>query len=311
MGARQRLRIVLDSAAEGGDPQEQRLMKTKASIAAAVIFFAAGAIAQIWAPQLGLTAMLLGVMSALAAIVLRQQAVLRRLAAHERLITQVQKTAANGKTETATYGASILRRVKQLTDESGAQAGAQHQPPSQAAQGAGAGSNAAAELGAGRASTPEVSNPFTEESLHAMLTPGRRLKVGGVFSQRSLPDGEHVVWAPGQVSESLERQKPEVLLIDEHEIQASPLWSSATTGAGTGLMRELLDGIRWAKAHGVPVYLLPSSLAPDVHSSALRSASVLVLPLDEATLRASAGGPQTTLLRTLHEAAVERAGGAR
>lgn len=286
-------------------------MKTKLAIAGAVLFFAAGAVVQLWMPQLGLTAMLLGVMCALAAVVLRQQAVMRRLTKHERLIVQVQKTAANGKTETATYGASILRRVKQLTDESASPSGAAPAPPAAATQGVGARSSGAERQVAGRAATPEVSNPFTEESLQSMLTPGRTLKVGGVFSPDVLPEGDHVVWVPGQVSESLERQKPEVLLIDEQEIQESALWSSATTGAGTALMRELLEGIRWAKQHGVPVYLLPSQLAPDVHSSALRSAPVLLLPLDDATLLASAGGPQTPLLRSLHEVAVARGEGSR
>lgn len=281
-------------------------MKTKISLAAAVLFFAFGAIAQIWLPQLGLTAMLLAVMSGLAAVVLRQQAVLRRLALHERLIAQVQKTAANGKVETATYGASILRRVKQLTDDPGAKTGAHHDQPAEAAGAGSAGTRMTGEHGAGRAATPEVSNPFTEESMLSMLTPGRAMKVGGVFSLHSLPEGEHAVWAPGQVAASLEAHKPEVLLIDEQEIRESPLWSSATTGAGTGLMRELLEGIRWAKARGVPAYLLPSSLAPDVHSSALRSAPVLVLPLDDATMQASAGGPHTPLLRALHDIAVER-----
>lgn len=286
-------------------------MRTKLSIAAAVVLFVAGAFAQIWMPQLGLTAMLLAVMCALAAIVLRQQAVLRRLAKHERLIAQVQKTAANGKTETATYGASILRRVKQLTDDAVAPTGASSAKHSEPAGGStGARPSATADHGAGRAATPDVSNPFTEESLHSMLTPSRTLKVGGIFSPRSLPEGEHVVWVPGQVSESLERQKPEVLLIDEQEIKESALWSSATTGAGTGLMRELLEGIRWAKGRGVPVYLLPSSLAPDVHSTALRSAPVLVLPLDDAAMQASAGAPQTPLLRRLHEIAIERGDGA-
>ena len=183
-------------------------------------------------------------------------------------------------------------------------------PAASAATSAGPRPGAAAQQGAGRAATPEVSNPFTDESLQSMLAPGRTLKVGGVFSPRSLSVGEHLVWTPGQVSESLERQKPEVLLIDEQEIQESALWSSATTGAGTALMRELLEGIRWAKEGGVPVYLLPSTLAPDVHSSALRSAPVLVLPLDEASLVASAGGPQTPLLRSLHELAVARRDGA-
>lgn len=281
-------------------------MKTKISIAAAVILFAVGAVAQLWVPQLGMTGMLLGVMCGLAAVVLRQQAVLRRLAKHERLIAQVQKTAANGKTETATYGASILRRVKQLTDDAVAPSGSSSQQPADAASGAGARSTAGSEHGAGRAATPEVSNPFTEESLLSMLTPGRTLKVGGIFSPQSIPAGEHEVWAPGQVSASLERQKPEALLLDEQEIHDSALWSSATTGAGTGLMRELLEGVSWGKAHGVPTYLLPARLAADVHSSALRRPPVVVLPLDDATTRASAGGPQTPLLRTLHEIAVQR-----
>lgn len=284
-------------------------MKTKIAIAAAVMFFALGAVVQVWLPQLGLTAMLLGVMCALATVVLRQQLLLRRLSRHERLIKQVQRTAANAKTETVTFGGSILRRVKVLTDEV---------TPSRS----GASSNAAVHQGArqpttpevsapeqqtaGRAATPEVSNPFTNESLHSMLTPGRVAKVAGVFSPSSLSEGEASIWTPGEVVASLERARPDVLLIDERELRHSASWSSSMTGAGTGLMRELLNGIQWAKGRGIPVYLLPSRLAADVHSAALRAAPVLVLPLDDNTLEASAGAPPTRLLSGLQETAVTR-----
>lgn len=282
-------------------------MKTKLSLAASMACFAVGAVAQIWLPQLGLTLMLLGVMAGLAAVVLRQQAMLRRLSKHERLIAQVQKTAANGKVETATYGASILRRVKQLTDEALAQPSAR---PGRSTEARDLSGSPATEQGAGRAATPEVSNPSTDESLLAMLTPGRTLKVAGVFSPDTLPRGQHAVWTPAQVAASLEAQRPEALLIDEREIRESPLWSCATSGAGTALMRELLEGVRWAKARGIPAYLLPSSLAPDVHASALRDAPMLLLPLDDAALLSAAGGPQTPLLRALQAIALERQAGA-
>lgn len=91
-------------------------MKTKVTAIAAVFLFAIGSVTQFWLFPIGLAAMLLGIMFALAFIVLRQQALLRSLTKHERLIAQAQKTAANAKTETVTYGSSILRRVKLLTD---------------------------------------------------------------------------------------------------------------------------------------------------------------------------------------------------
>ncbi|MGO1736853.1 MAG: hypothetical protein ACTHZ9_11110 [Leucobacter sp.] len=280
-------------------------MKTKISALAAVIFFVLGAFAQIWAPQWGLTAMLFGVMCALAAVVFGQQTVLRRLSKHERLLKQVHKTAWNGKAETATYGGSILRRVKQLTDEGAAPRSSSNDQPARPTESE-ARLNASPQQSAGRAATPEVSNPFTDESLHSMLAPGRKLKVAGVFSPRSLPGVEHMAWIPGDVSASLARTRPESLLIDEQEVQDSALWSSATSGAGTRLMSELIDGVRWAKAHGIPAYLLRASVAPDVHSSALRSAPVVVLPLDAESLEASAGGPQTSLLQELQQIAIER-----
>lgn len=91
-------------------------MKTKVTVIAAVSLFAIGSVTQFWNFLIGLAAMLLGIMFALAFIVLRQQALLRSLTKHERLIAQAQKTAANAKAETVTYGSSILRRVKLLTD---------------------------------------------------------------------------------------------------------------------------------------------------------------------------------------------------
>lgn len=282
-------------------------MKTKISVAASAIFFTLGAVGQIWAPQLGSTFMLLGVMCALAAIVIRQETLLRRVAKHERLIQQVQKTAANGKVETTTYGASILRRVKLLTDDAGTSSAAT-KPQGSGAQTSGAPAPSPTAPTAGRAATPEVSNPFTDESLHSMLTPGRVLKVAGVFAPSALPDVQHVVWSPGDVSASLEREKPEVLLLDEQEIHGSARWSSATTAPGTALMRELLAGVRWAGARGVPVYLLPASLAADVHSSALRRAPVVVLPLDAKAREAAAGAPPTPLLGELQKIALERNG---
>jgi len=283
-------------------------MKTKISVAAAATLFAVGALSQLWIPQLGLTAMLLAIMCGLAVVVLRQQALLRRLSRQERVLLQVQKTAANAKTETVTYGGSILRRVKMLTDEvEGSRAGPNPSPAAQQVGGQTATPAASNEQhGAGRVATPEVSNPLTNESLHSMLTPGRVVKVAGVFSPRTIPEGEASPWVPGDVFASLERERPDVLLIDERELQDSSRWSSATSGAGTGLMRELLDGIRWAKARGIPVFLLPSTLAADVHSAALRAAPVLVLPLDVDAMEAAAGGPQTRLLHSLHEIAVAR-----
>lgn len=285
-------------------------MKTKLLVAGAASVFVLGAVAQIWAPRLGLTAMLLGVMAASAVIVLRQQLILRRLGTHERLIKQAQKTAANGKTETATYGASILRRVKLLTDDPVVLSTLRGDQPSPAPGHVNTEQSSLVGHGAGRAATPDVSNPFAHETLDSMLTPGRVLKVGGVFFPTQLPGGDHSVWVPGDVSASLERERPELLVIDEQAIHESPRWSSATTAAGTALMRELLEGIRWAKARGIPAYVLPTTLAPDVHSGALRGSSALVLPLDEASMQPAAGGPRTPLLRALHELATKRQGGA-
>ena len=75
-------------------------------------------------------------------------------------------------------------------------------------------------------------------------------------------------------------------------------------------MRELLEGLRWAETHKIPAYLLPSTLPPDVHSSALRTSTAVTLPLTADALEASAGAPQTPVLRKLQELARARKEGA-
>lgn len=282
-------------------------MKTKVAAVAAVVLFPLGAIAQIWAPRIGLTAMLLGVMFALAFVVLRQQTLLRHLVKHERLILQAQKTAANGKHESATYGASILRRVKLLTNESeGTIVNLEHASTGRMPSAPPA--DPIATPGSGRAATPDVSNPFTNETPNSMLTPGRALKVAGIFSPKMLPQGEPISWMPGGVVSSLEEERPELIVIDEQELRDSALWSSATTGSGTALMKDLLEGIRWAKPLGIPTYLLPSTIAPDVHSATLRNSAAVRLPLDADILEAAAGAPQTPVLQRLQELATGRVG---
>lgn len=281
-------------------------MKTKVAAIAAMLLFALGAIVQIWLPRTGATVMLLSFLCAFAVVVLRQQAILRRISANERLIVQTQKTAANAKAETALYGKSILRRVKLLTDERpqyaspGASTVALERPEAP---------NSPPNPEAGRAATPDVSNPFTVETIESMLRPGRRLKVAGIYSPHLLHDVEHAHWNPGDVVASLERDRPEAILIDEAEVRSSPVWMSATTGTGTTLMKDILDGIRWAKPLQIPVYVLPTTLAPDVHSSVLYQSSVVRLPLNADDLEPAAGGPQTPLLQRLNELAADRSRG--
>lgn len=281
-------------------------MKTKVAAAATMFLFPLGAIAQIWVPRIGTTAMLLGILFAVAVVVLRQQSLLRRLAANERASLQAQKTAANAKAETALYGKSILRRVKLLTDER-SQPPVQSMPASTTEQPETPDKPEKPE--AGRAATPDVSNPFTVETLGSMLTAGRKLKVAGIYSTQLLPEVEHMLWVPGSVASSLEQDRPEVVVIDEEEFRASPVWSSVISGAGTALMRDILEGIRWAKSLQIPIYVLPSTLAPDVHSSALDRSPAIRLPLNAEELEPAAGGPQTPLLRGLNELAAERSRG--
>ena len=293
-------------------------MSTRLAAAAAVLLFALGAVVQIWSPRLGLTLMLLGVLAAFASTALLLRGIQRRLLKHERFLVQLQKSVTTGTKKVerslaaeaaeSTKGRSaLLREVRTVQnareatttpDHASAAAAAPTSPPP------------AATPGAGRASTPEVTNPFTDETLHSMLNPRRQLKIAGLYTAGSLPDHEPSIWTPGEVVASLERVRPDLVLIDEQALRDSPIWSSATTAVGTALMQELLAGVAWAQEHRVLVYLLPSSLPPDVHSSALRHSAAVVLPLTAVDLDAAAGAPQTPLLHRLQELAAARTEGA-
>lgn len=289
-------------------------MTTRIAAVAAVLLFALGAVVQIWSPRLGITLMLLGVMAALTAVLFLQRTIQRRLIKHERFLVKLQQSVtsgtkkveravATGNAKASKSTTSLQSQLKLLAERPETQTAALSRPPSDTAA-------PQVKTDIGRASTPEVTNPFTEESLHTMLAPGRVQKVAGIFAAEQLPEHESSAWIPGDVVPSLNRSTPDLIVVDEGALRDSAVWGDAVTAVGTALMRELLDGLTWAQEHRVPAYLLPSVLAPDVHSSALRSSSAVMLPLDADGLDASAGAPQTPLFHTLQQLAAARTGGA-
>ncbi|MGP9613491.1 hypothetical protein ACT3TE_09550 [Brachybacterium sp. AOP42-B2-9] len=289
-------------------------MTTRIAAAAAALLFVLGAVVQIWSPRLGLTLMLLGILAAVASVLFLQRAIQKRLMKHERFLVKLQQSVTTGTKKVerlvtagnataSKHSASLERQVKLLAERPGA-------PTVPAAQPAASASSPPSRTGIGRASTPDVTNPFTDESLHSMLAPNRAQKIAGIFTTDHLPDHEPSQWIPGDVVSSLERSTPDLIVVDEGAIRDSAVWSSAYSAVGTALMRELLDGLTWAQDHRVPVYLLPSTLSPDVHSSALRGSSAVLLPLDTEALDAAAGAPQTPLFQSLQELAAARTEGA-
>lgn len=289
-------------------------MTTRIAAAAAALLFALGAVVQIWSPRLGLTLMLLGVMAAVASVLLLQRGIQKRLMKHERFLVKLQQsvTTGTGKVErlvtagnatASKHSASLERQVTLLSERPGA-------ATVPAPQLAAAATAAPARTGIGRASTPDVTNPFTDESFHSMLTPGRVQKVAGIFPPDQLSEHEPSQWISGDVVPSLERSTPDLIVVDESAVRDSAVWAGAFSAVGTALMRELLDGLTWAQDHRIPAYLLPSTLAPDVHSSALRHSSAVLLPLGTEALDAAAGAPQTPLFRSLQQLAAARTEGA-
>lgn len=290
-------------------------MKTRLAAAAAVVLFVVGALAQIWASRLGLTLMLLAVLAALAALMFMLQQLQLRLIKHERFITGLQKSAKQSSNAATRRHGQLLQEFKHL------KAGVERSrkapvvaPASTAATPTGPAAAtptgpAAAKPspgGVGRAGTPEVTNPSTDETLASMLSPSRRLVIGGVFRGAELPEHTAAPWMPGDVLRSLEEKRPDLILVDEAALAASPIWSSATSAVGTSLMQELVRGVTWAAGRHIPVYLLKARLAPDVHTDALRSTAAVSLPLPEADRDAAAGAPQTPVLSRLEEIARTR-----
>lgn len=289
-------------------------MTTRIAAAAAALLFVLGAVVQIWSPRLGITLMLLGVISAITAVLFFQRTIQRRLIKHERFLVKLQQSVTTGtkKVERAIAASSatasksttsLQHQLKQLAEKPDAK-------PSVLSGPATTTSTSLVKTDIGRASTPDVTNPFTAESLHTMLAPGRVQKVAGILPADQLPEHEASAWFPGDVVPSLNRSTPDLIVVDEGALRDSAVWGDAVTAVGTALMRELLDGLTWAQEHRIPAYLLPSVLAPDVHSSALRSSSAVMLPLDADGLDASAGAPQTPLFHTLQQLAAARTGGA-
>lgn len=289
-------------------------MTTRIAAAAAALLFVLGAMVQLWNPRFGLTLMLFGVLSAVASVLFLQREIQKRLMKHERFLVKLQHSVTTGTQKVermvtagnataSKHSVNLERQVKLLVDRPGA-------PAVQVPGPADAATPTPVKAGIGRASTPDVANPFTDESLHSMLAPGRVQKVAGIFASDQLPEHEPAHWIPGEVVTSLERSTPDLVVVDEESLRDSAVWSDAVTAVGTALMQELLDGLIWAQDHRVSAYLLPSNLSPDVHSSSLRSSSAVLLPLDTETLDAAAGGPQTPLFQSLQQRAAVRTEGA-
>ena len=282
-------------------------MKTRLAAAASAALFVIGALAQIWAPRIGTTLMILAVLAALAALLFMLQQLQRRLIKHERFITGLQKSVKQSSDAATRRHGQLLLEFKHVKAglESPAKAAAAA-PAAAAEPPKGSTATKPSPGGVGRAGTPEVTNPFTVETLASMLAPQRRLVIGGLFTGAELPEHTAAPWMPGDVLRSLEEQRPDLIVLDEAVLAVSPIWSSATSAVGTSLMQELVRGVTWAAGRHIPVYLLTARIGPDVHTGALRSTAAVALPLTGADRDAAAGAPQTPVLARLEKIARSR-----
>ena len=163
---------------------------------------------------------------------------------------------------------------------------------------------------AGRSSTPEVMNSTAGVSFARALDPGRSTVVGGLLSpaaRDALPASTTVrPFMPARAVESLDVGEPlDLIVIDEAAFSEDP-WSLSVGPTGVALMRDLLDAVRLAREQGVQTVLLPFDAVPDIHSTTMRSAPVLQLPLTEDLSAQASGAPLTPVLAALEGIAARR-----
>ncbi|MBE6480960.1 MAG: hypothetical protein E7Z94_01005 [Actinomyces ruminicola] len=278
-------------------------MKTKLSLAVIVVLAVVGLVVQVWLPRVGVSIAALGFLAAAISLILLVQRINVRLARIDRRLAKLQQSVSWGNQQTTKYGNSIFSRVKnaRLSPSDGGL-------PPERPQVKASVSRAVEKpvVSAGRVATPDVKNPFSDETLATMLMPGRLLKAAGLYDTAGLPPHDAVIWEPGEVLRSLELSTPDVVVLDEEFISHSPVWGSAMTAVGAGLMKELVQAQNWAKRHGVQVFLLPATVAPDVFSKALRGTTTDVLPLDQEQKSEDYGAAHTALFEALVERAARR-----
>ena len=270
-------------------------MKIKIVVMASGIFALAGTVLQFWNPQLGILFIGYSILLAVTAGLLLLRLIQKRIIKHERMLGQIQRTASDTKMETLKFGTSIFKRVDRAEynhSPSGSSSLApktintDEQPTEKP------------NFQAGRAATPEVANPFTNESFTSMLNPDREPSVSGIFGDLFPAGISQRQWRPGQVLEQLEK-----------EINHSPVWSRSFTSVGTALMKELTQAIAWARQHQIPVYLIPADqVTTDIHTSKLRGPAVIELPLDDSQSASAFGGPRSQLVTIVNTIASQRLG---
>lgn len=281
-------------------------MKIKIVVMASGIFALAGTVLQFWNPQLGILFIGYSILLAVTAGLLLLRLIQKRIIKHERMLGQIQRTASDTKMETLKFGTSIFKRVDRAEynhSPSGSSSLApktintDEQPTEKP------------NFQAGRAATPEVANPFTNESFTSMLNPDREPSVSGIFGDLFPAGISQRQWRPGQVLEQLETARPDSIVLDEKEINHSPVWSRSFTSVGTALMKELTQAIAWARQHQIPVYLIPADqVTTDIHTSKLRGPAVIELPLDDSQSASAFGGPRSQLVTIVNTIASQRLG---
>lgn len=279
-------------------------MATRITAGISIFLFVAGALFQFWFPSLGATLMNLAILSGLAAVLFMLRGIQARIRKNERYILNLQKSAQVQRDGLQSVDKWLRTTVPALLEGNSSpmqQSTGAKKPVEQE-------TNSAGSVGIGRSSTPDVANPFTEETLNSMLKPGRELTVAGIFNPSDIATSQQTLWIPGDVISSLERRRPDLLVLDELEISQSSKWSVSMTSVGTRLMKELLDALDWATKKRIPVLIMPGAVRPDVHSSTLRTDASVTLPLTAEQLDAAAGAPLTPVLQRLQQIALQREG---
>ena len=164
---------------------------------------------------------------------------------------------------------------------------------------------------AGRSSTPDVTNAEVGMSFAMALDPERKTAIGGVLpdaSRTALPDDTTFIpFMPHRAVELLDGGQPlDLIVIDEAAFAHHP-WAAGVGPTGTDMMKDLLDAVRIAYGQGIQTFLLPFETVPDIHTTALRRAPVLPLPLTEDAALQTSGAPLASTLRSL-KAIAERRG---
>lgn len=279
----------------------------KVMIFGSAVLVAVGLVLRLIDWVFGFELMLLGVFTAVVAMLMTQRSAQNLLSTTRRSLTQrlrdldeAQEKHGKALKELAALQRTTLWYAKNRTDTEAA-ASRVAAPIPQNSHRAGL---------VGRASTPDVTNAAADVSFASLLDPARGMTIGGVLSdpsRRVLPSGTTVKpFLPGRAVESLAAAgQLDLVVLDEEEFSSAP-WSRSFGPAGIGMMKDLLDAIGVAHEKGIPTVVLPFDSVPDIHSAALRNAPVLRLPLPEDAVIQTAGAPLSALLGALDNLAVRR-----